>query len=205
MFTAYMEFLKKPANLKDKRTLAALVGTMLLFIALPITVLATLQTREPTGRAQTLTDNKWIPFMRGSDQFLTDLTVNPNDYDEAFISVDVASPRRTTDGGQNWYIPGKGNFPGFPGAFTSWSVLFSPHSTAGSKIILTGGSGGNIWRSTDGEIWQKTDANAVNLIDALASDPNNPNIFYAGTGTTHDFTWDFPKGPGSGPAQILKS
>ncbi len=205
-----MELLKQPANLKNFKTMSTVVGTILLFLAIPITVFTVLQTREPTGQAAGAT-NKWIPFMRGADQFLTDITVNPNDSDDAFISVDVASPRRTKDAGLNWYIPGYDNinpdngFPGFPGAFTSWSVLFSPHSTPSNQIILSGGSGGNIWRSSAGDTWTKTNANAVNLIDALASDPNNPNIFYAGTGTTHDFTWDFPKGPGSGSAQILKS
>jgi hypothetical protein len=43
MVTTIMDYFKKPVNLKNKKTIAAIIGTVLLFIALPLTVIGTLQ------------------------------------------------------------------------------------------------------------------------------------------------------------------
>ncbi len=48
-----MANLKLPANLKDKKTMATVAGTTLLFLALPLTVFVTLQQRDFRGNAAT--------------------------------------------------------------------------------------------------------------------------------------------------------
>ena len=53
MPTAFMEFIKQPANLKDKKTMAAIIGTVLLLFALPLTVIGTLQFKEGTHHLKT--------------------------------------------------------------------------------------------------------------------------------------------------------
>ena len=45
-----MEYLKQPANLKDKKTMATIIGTILLLFALPLTVIGTLQLKEGTPK-----------------------------------------------------------------------------------------------------------------------------------------------------------
>lgn len=63
------------------------------------------------------------------------------------------------------------------------AVLLSP-----SGEIYVGSAGGGVWASTDsGYSWANLTPNISDLaIGALAIDPNNPNIIYAGTGEDHN-------------------
>ncbi|OGB84966.1 hypothetical protein A2994_01560 [candidate division Kazan bacterium RIFCSPLOWO2_01_FULL_48_13] len=48
-----MDYLKKPVNFRDKRHILTLVGTLIIFLTIPLTVILVQQTREPTSRAST--------------------------------------------------------------------------------------------------------------------------------------------------------
>jgi hypothetical protein len=80
------------------------------------------------------------------------------------------------------------------GSVGSWSFL-GPANLAGRTRVLyvhpsnpqlmyTAGSSGGVWRSTDGGAnWQPiSDVLATLTVNALAVDPHDPNVIYAGTG-----------------------
>ncbi len=56
-----------------------------------------------------------------------------------------------------------------------------------SSVMYLGAYGGGVWKSTDGgQIWTPLTDNQSSLeIGALALDPNNPNIVYAGTSVSN--------------------
>ncbi|MCX7937254.1 MAG: hypothetical protein N2971_06050 [Chlorobi bacterium] len=58
------------------------------------------------------------------------------------------------------------------------------HHPTRPGIVYVGAAGGGIWRTTDhGQSWEPLFDNGVSLsMGALAIDPNNPNVLYAGTG-----------------------
>lgn len=58
------------------------------------------------------------------------------------------------------------------------------HHPTQPGIVYVGAAGGGIWRTTDhGQTWEPLTDDGVSLsMGALAIDPNNPDILYAGTG-----------------------
>src|SRR4030065_2506842 len=62
MPTAFMEYLKKPVDLKSKKTMVAVIGSLILLIALPLTVIGTLQLREGTPRLTTRAETEVPPL-----------------------------------------------------------------------------------------------------------------------------------------------
>ena len=58
-----------------------------------------------------------------------------------------------------------------------------------ASILWAGAAGGGIWKSVDGgTTWTHASDNLASLrIGSLAIDPANPNVLYAGTGTSYSF------------------
>lgn len=58
------------------------------------------------------------------------------------------------------------------------------HHPTQPGVVYVGAAGGGIWRTTDhGQSWEPLFDNGVSLsMGALAIDPNNPDVLYAGTG-----------------------
>src|SRR3989344_5242954 len=54
MKLALMDKLREPINLKNKRHLLAILGTLVIFLSIPLTVALVQQSREPTSRAETI-------------------------------------------------------------------------------------------------------------------------------------------------------
>lgn len=76
-----------------------------------------------------------------------------------------------------------------PGAYFNWGSISSRIVTAAyhpqnPNIIFIGAANGGVWKTTDGGVnWQPlTDKQPSMSMGALAIDPSNPNIIYAGTG-----------------------
>jgi Abnormal spindle-like microcephaly-assoc'd, ASPM-SPD-2-Hydin len=80
-------------------------------------------------------------------------------------------------------------------------IAVDPRNTTDRTIYIAANDGG-VWKSTDGgSTWTPTSDNQVSLsIGALALDPANPSVVYAGTGAQPVATNGFVKGAG-----ILKS
>ena len=59
---------------------------------------------------------------------------------------------------------------------------------ANNQTVYVGGAQGGVWKSTDnGANWTPlTDGQTSSAIGAIAVDPNNPNVIYAGTGESND-------------------
>ena len=74
-----------------------------------------------------------------------------------------------------------GNIPPFSGEVTD--IAIDPRGTTDQWIYIATNDGG-IWKTTDGGItwFPKTDRKPSNSMGAVALDPNNPSIVYAGTG-----------------------
>src|SRR3990167_5792151 len=64
-----MDYLKDKVNLKDKRHLLALLGILIIFLAIPITVTLVQQNLEPVSRAETRPNDD---FFRWGDQWNLD-------------------------------------------------------------------------------------------------------------------------------------
>jgi photosystem II stability/assembly factor-like uncharacterized protein len=75
-----------------------------------------------------------------------------------------------------WYLIGPDNIGG-----RTRTVVHHPTQ---SGVVYVGAAGGGIWRTTDhGAHWEPLYDDGVSLsMGALAIDPNNPDVLYAGTG-----------------------
>jgi photosystem II stability/assembly factor-like uncharacterized protein len=92
-----------------------------------------------------------------------------------------------------WQALGPGNIGG-----RIRSILIQPPTAAGlPHVILVGGAGAGIWRSTDdGATFAPVDDFMANLaVSCMAGQPNNANIIYAGTGEGY-FNLDALRGAG---------
>lgn len=67
MPTAFMEYLKRPVNLKDKKTLAVIMATILLLFAIPPTVYVSLQQNNVRNRAAATVTTDYYVSPSGSD------------------------------------------------------------------------------------------------------------------------------------------
>ncbi|QQS37586.1 MAG: T9SS type A sorting domain-containing protein [Ignavibacteriales bacterium] len=78
--------------------------------------------------------------------------------------------------------PTPGSYPGY-GSISSRIVTGAYHPTD-PNIIYIGPANGGVWKTTDGGTnWQPLGDNEVSMsMGAIAIDPVNPNIVYAGTG-----------------------
>src|SRR3989344_3132193 len=63
---APMNGLRGPVNLKNKRHLLAILGTLVILLAIPLTVILVREGREPTSRAETRPNDD---FFRWGDQW----------------------------------------------------------------------------------------------------------------------------------------
>src|SRR3989344_824975 len=56
-----MDYLKEKIDLKDKRHLLAIIGTIVIFLAIPFTVILVRESREPVSRAETIPNDSGYP------------------------------------------------------------------------------------------------------------------------------------------------
>ncbi|WP_317166951.1 thrombospondin type 3 repeat-containing protein [Winogradskyella ursingii] len=67
-------------------------------------------------------------------------------------------------------------------------IMFDPNDTS-NKIVFAGGVSGGLWRNMDitnpNTIWERVDLPDNLNVSVIISDPNNPNIFYIGTGESY--------------------
>src|SRR3982751_6689235 len=64
------------------------------------------------------------------------------------------------------------------------TISIAPHPTDAS-IFYVGAATGGVWKNQGGTWTPLTDKMPFNPIGALAIDPTNPNVIYAGTGEPH--------------------
>jgi photosystem II stability/assembly factor-like uncharacterized protein len=102
---------------------------------------------------------------------------------------DSAQPAAPTPGASNWVQLGPSAIPKGQ-TYSSARVLVSGRVTAivvdptNSNIIYAAAAQGGVWKTSDGGVtWVPQNDNNVSLaIGALAMDPGNPLVLYAGTG-----------------------
>ncbi len=95
-------------------------------------------------------------------------------------------------------IDAEQNFQGTgPDSGEVLDIAIDPRNST-DKIIFVASNDGGVWKSTDGgTTWAaKTDFLPSLSMGAIALDPNNPSIVYAGTGNPHDGGGVFSKGVG---------
>ncbi len=108
-----MSYLKEEINLKDKRHLLSIIGTLIIFLSIPFTVTLVQQSREPTSRAATTPNDPY--FQAGYQWALTkihapeawDITTGSRSVIVALLGSGVGTTTPNEDLGSNSnLIPG---------------------------------------------------------------------------------------------------
>ncbi|ARV09654.1 hypothetical protein BTO05_08370 [Winogradskyella sp. PC-19] len=67
-------------------------------------------------------------------------------------------------------------------------LMFDPNDTS-NKTVFAGGVSGGLWKNTDitnaSTVWQRVDLPDNLNVSVITADPNNPQIFYIGTGESY--------------------
>src|SRR3972149_962530 len=90
-----MSYLSEKIDLKDKRHLLALLGILIIFLAIPITVTLVQQSREPASRAETIPNDplypqQWaLPKIRAPQAW--DVTTGSRAVKVAIVSTGIGS------------------------------------------------------------------------------------------------------------------
>lgn len=67
-------------------------------------------------------------------------------------------------------------------------LMFDPNDNT-NKTVFAGGVSGGLWKNTDitsaATVWQRVDLPDNLNVSVIVADPNNPNIFYVGTGESY--------------------
>jgi hypothetical protein len=148
--------------------------------------------RDASGRAR---QDLWLQGIYDFKRMkvTTSITLTPSTPSEAPLVVGV---QWTQIGPQPLRIDNEQNFQGAgPDSGEVTDIAIDPRNTTDQVIYITANDGG-IWKSTDGGAhWTaKTDFMPSNSMGAVALDPGNPSIVYAGTGNF--FNNGFLKGIG---------
>jgi photosystem II stability/assembly factor-like uncharacterized protein len=148
--------------------------------------------RDASGRAR---QDLWLKGIYDFKHMkvTTSITLPPSTPSEAPLVVGV---QWTQTGPQPLRIDNEQNFQGAgPDSGQVTDIAIDPRNTTDQVIYISANDGG-IWKSTDsGAHWTaKTDFMPSNSMGAVALDPGNPSIVYAGTGNA--FNNGFFKGIG---------
>ena len=67
-------------------------------------------------------------------------------------------------------------------------LMFDPND-ATNRTVFAGGVSGGLWKNTDitssSTVWQRVDLPENLNVHVIKADPNNPSIFYLGTGESY--------------------
>ena len=166
MFTAYMEFLKKPANLKDMRTIATLAGTFVILFAIPLTVFATLFLGVPNFGLKTQAS---VPPAQhiglGGGGFIIDNVFSSSG--RLFTTIECGGVRISDDQGNTWSEASAG-IPISGGEIqTMWADPFN------DETVFLGKQGSIVRTTNNGATWDVVKSlNGVPFDDFAAADAN---------------------------------
>lgn len=142
-------------------------------------------------------DLRWKNVGPGGGGWIQSIAADPQDPDTVYLGCDVGGFYKSTDGGANWTISNSG--------LTDFFVESIAVHPSDRKTILLGTQGG-VFRSADGGAsWEARRSGFPALqsaaysapIGAVAFDPRNPAVVYAGIGR--------PRRNNSGKGHIYKS
>jgi photosystem II stability/assembly factor-like uncharacterized protein len=145
------------------------------------------------------------PFLAAADAAPTGAKASPylQAHEELAFSGAAAGPATAAPPGApvppRWHplgprsIPHGQTYGGGPGSRPPVSGRISAVAVdpADPAHLLVGAAGGGIWESSDGgSAWEPRSDDMPSLsIGALAFDPNDPRVVYAGTGEANSFSW----------------
>jgi len=136
-----MEFIKQPVNLRDMRTIASLVGTIMILLAIPLTVYVSQHQRKTRSRAAEPPAAKNIGL--GGGGFEIDTLISNG---RLLTTVECGGIRVSDDGGTTWKEASKG-VPIYGNIQNLWKDPFN------SNTIFVGMDGYILRSTNNGDSW----------------------------------------------------